>query len=448
MASVIEYGNGLKRIDFNVQTNGQRRCVRLGHCDRRTAETFCLRIEKLVASKITNTAVDTETASWLAGLNDKVYNRLAAAGLVAGRQPTQQRTLRELLAEYKRFTAAAVKPSTMLAYGHVLRNLQDCFGDKKPLADITAFDADTFRTWLSAHERLAQATRNRRIITARAIFRKAVDWCMVKQNAFANTKGGGQANESRKQFIPAGDIQKVLSACPDIQWRALVVLSRFGGLRVPSEALLLTWQDVNWDAGTMLVHSPKTEHHEGQETRIIPLFAELRNVLLEAFEAAEPGETFVISRYRSGASNLRTQFERIILRAGLKPWPKPWHNMRASRQTELMAAYSLSTACRWLGNSPAVAARHYAMTVDGDADLQQAISQPPAISLEAGAAKSAVKAQQFMQEYACNAKNVSGDKCDKQANLQGYSDICTDKHINKLGVCGRELRNGHEGWNN
>ncbi len=438
MASVIEYGNGLKRIDFNIETNGQRKCVRLGHCDRRSAETFCLRIEKLVACRITNAAIDGETANWLAGLSDKVYGRLAAAGLVAGRQNTQQRTLRELLAEYKRFTAATAKPETMLAYGHVLRNLQDCFGDKKSLADITAFDADNFRTWLSEHESLSQATRNRRIISARAIFRKAVDWNMVKQNPFTNVKGGGQSNEARKQFIPAADIQKVLSACPDIQWQALVALSRFGGLRVPSEALLLTWQDVNWDAGTMLVHSPKTEGHEGQASRIVPLFPELRNVLLESFEAAEPGEVYVISKYRSAACNLRTQFERIILRAGLKPWPKPWHNMRASRQTELMAAYSLSTACRWLGNSPAVAARHYAMTVDGDADLQQAINQPPTISPEAGTKQAQQKAQQFMPEYACNAKNVSGDKCDKQANLQGYSDICTGEHINILGAAGFE----------
>jgi hypothetical protein len=33
--------------------------------------------------------------------------------------------------------------------------------------------------------------------------------------------------------------------------------------------------------------------------------------------------------------NLRTQFERIVKRTGLTPWPKLFHAMRASRETEL-----------------------------------------------------------------------------------------------------------------
>ena len=46
--------------------------------------------------------------------------------------------------------------------------------------------------------------------------------------------------------------------------------------------------------------------------------------------------------------------------------------MRASRQSELMAEYNLATACRRLGNSSMVAARHYSMTIDRDGDFQQA----------------------------------------------------------------------------
>ena len=38
-----------------------------------------------------------------------------------------------------------------------------------------------------------------------------------------------------------------------------------------------------------------------------------------------------------------------------------------------MTKFDLATACRWLRNSPTVAARHDAMTIDGDADLRRAI---------------------------------------------------------------------------
>ena len=64
----------------------------------------------------------------------------------------------------------------------------------------------------------------------------------------------------------------------------------------------------------MTVHSPKTEHHEGKATRVIPLFPELRKCLEEVFDAAAPGTRYVITKYRDSNANLRTQFERIIRR--------------------------------------------------------------------------------------------------------------------------------------
>ena len=82
------------------------------------------------------------------------------------------------------------------------------------------------------------------------------------------------------------------------------------------------------------------------------------------FEAAEPGTEYVITRYRDRAINLRTHFMRIIRRAGLTPWPKLWHNLRASRQTELAEEYPMHVVCQWIGNTGAVAMEHYLQTLD------------------------------------------------------------------------------------
>jgi integrase len=90
----------------------------------------------------------------------------------------------------------------------------------------------------------------------------------------------------------------------------------YGGLRCPSEHLELRWRDIDWTAGKMLVHSPKTEHHEGGESRIVPLFAEMRPYLEDAFD---PEAEFVINRYRRPDANMRTTFLKIIKRAGVKP---------------------------------------------------------------------------------------------------------------------------------
>ena len=67
--------------------------------------------------------------------------------------------------------------------------------------------------------------------------------------------------------------------------------------------------------------------------------------------------------------NFRTQLHRIIERAGLKPWGKPWQNCRSTRETELAETYPLHVVCSWIGNSEAVAAKHYLQVTDNHFEL-------------------------------------------------------------------------------
>ena len=106
---------------------------------------------------------------------------------------------------------------------------------------------------------------------------------------------------------------------------------------------------------------------------MIPLFDEMRPYLDECHELAEPGSQFVITRYRDATQNLRTQFMRIIRRAGLKPWPRLFQNLRASRETELAANHPLHHVCEWIGNSQPVAMKHYLSV--RDEDYEQAARQ-------------------------------------------------------------------------
>jgi len=144
----------------------------------------------------------------------------------------------------------------------------------------------------------------------------------------------------------------------------MVALARFGGLRCPSEILALKWQDVDWSENRVRVTSPKTEHHPGGASRIIPLFPELLPHLQQAFDEAEPGTEYVITRYRSTTQNVGTHFRRIIRRAGVEPWPKLWQNLRSTRETELAESFPVQVVCAWIGNSPAVAGKHYLQVTD------------------------------------------------------------------------------------
>lgn len=209
----------------------------------------------------------------------------------------------------------------------------------------------------------------RRCTAARQFFKEAVNDRLIQVNPFGAMKGiGVKGNRTRDFNVDRETSQLVIDACPDAEWRLLFALSRFGGLHCPSEHLALSWGDIDFATGRMTVHSPKTAHHEGKELRVVPIFPELREYLEDARELA--GELAndptapVISRYRSANSNLRTQLLRIIKRAGVKPWPKLFQNLRATRETELAETYPLHVVCAWIGNSPKVAADSYLQVTD------------------------------------------------------------------------------------
>jgi integrase len=358
MASVCDEPNGRKRIEFGPV--GARKRIRLGKASEKQALAFKLRVEKLESARILGHPPDDETSRWVAALDDKMHGRLAATGLVKART-TLKTTLGGLLDAI--FNTLSVKPGTKITYSQTRDALESYFGKHRVLDQISRLDADRWRKHFESRG-LAQATISKRVKTARQFFRQAIQWDMLVKNPFDGVRAGSQKNRKRMHFVSRADSQKVLDACPDSQWRLLFALSRFGGLRCPSEHLALKWGDVNWEQGCIRVPSCKTEHYEGGDERMMPLFPELRPYLLQAFEKAEPGTEYVITRYRDTNANLRTQLHRIIRRAGLTPWPKPFHNLRSTRQTELQEHFPGHVVCAWLGNSEGVAEDHYLQVTD------------------------------------------------------------------------------------
>ena len=370
MASIIRQKSRRRIIQF-MDGAGVRKTIRLGKMTQRSAEAMKVRIENLNTSVISGHPLEDETARWLAGLNDPMRDKLAAVGLVSKRAGVR---LQAFLDAYIK-KRCDTKPSTRLVYGHTRRNLIAYFGADKPLRDITPGDADEWRLNLIA-QGLADNTVRRRSGIAKQFFNAAVRKGVVEKNPFTDLKAGVLSNTSRMYFVSEAESQAVLDACPGNQWRLLFALSRYGGLRCPSEHLCLKWPDVDWARNRITVRSPKTAHHPGQESRQIPLFPELLPYLREAFENAEPGEEYVITINRRRGCNFRTTMHKIIRRARLEPWPKLFQNLRSTRETELAEKYPLHVVCAWMGNSQPVAARHYLQVTDEHFHLAAASSFP------------------------------------------------------------------------
>ena len=69
----------------------------------------------------------------------------------------------------------------------------------------------------------------------------------------------------------------------------------------------------------------------------------------------------------SGASsNFRTQILRLCERAGVEPYPKLLQNLRLSCETDWMDSDGIALACKWSGNTPEVAMKHYHLVRESD----------------------------------------------------------------------------------
>lgn len=180
----------------------------------------------------------------------------------------------------------------------------------------------------------------------------------------------------------------------------------------------------------MLVTSPKKEGQES-EIRFVPLFPELRPYLLEAFERAEPGTEWVITRKRQPNVNWRTELGRIIKRAALKPWPRLFHNLRSTRQTELCDRYPAHVVCAWLGNSKPVAQEHYLQVTDAHFEAAIRDGSGPA----GGPTQKATQ-----QASAGERKNVQLRKgtSAKEREMQGVAVECSTPHNTRMTPTGFE----------
>lgn len=294
-------------------------------------------------------------------------DKIALAGLIASREPEPAVKLGPRLASWLASRRSNFKPGSLISWGQVVSALTKFLGADCSIVAVTPEQAEGFRQSMLAAG-LRATTISKRLQHARMSFNHAKRQGLVERNPFEFVRHrSGDASE-RRAYVPTGELLRVFEFAPNTTWKLLIALNRFAGLRVPSEALSLRSRDVDWERGRLTVPSPKTQHLAGRGYRVIPLFPEVRPFLEAAWDQAPEGAEYVIpEKYRRRAqgpvdwanANLRTRLEKVIRRAGLETWPRLWHLMRASCETDLARKFPLAVSAKWLGNTQAVAMRHF-----------------------------------------------------------------------------------------
>jgi integrase len=422
MATLREDAHGwvIQYVDTKEGTKA-RRTIRLGKLVERQARKIFGHVEALITSRTKGLPLAGDTAVWLRELSPFMAAKLARADLVG--KPSRPTTLDAFVRDYIA-GRRDLKESTRVSMGLARQRLVAFFPPDKPLADITVGDAK--RWMIHLRETYAEATAARTLKRARQFFTAAEDDLLVPANPFDGIKPGSTDNPARLFIVTAEAAAKLVEAAPDADWRAIIALARFGGVRCPSEVLGLTWRDVDWDRGRFLVRASKTAHTKGGGLRWVPLFPELRPHLESLWTPEAGPDAPVITRYRDAKQNLRTTFEKVILRAGLTPWPRLFQNLRATRETELAARFPLYVVTAWMGNTEAVAAKHYLSVRDEDFAAALVREPGPAARCISGAEG---------DRNRVHAPEVSGEK---SGGIQARSGACIPPHGRPMAPAGLE----------
>ncbi len=367
MASLSTNDAGSRRIMFKAP-DGQRKTLYLGKTPVKQAQAILAHVERLVACGIDGSAPPEATAHWLAACSVELRSKLAALGLAPEAVTKEIVTVGGLVARYQARPAwKNLKPGTQLSSARAFRLLCQHIDAETPIGKITAADAIDFHGALALPKSqggMGQAISTANVIASivASVFAYAVDDELLVRNPFRKLPRG--TRRGNNAMVSLADSLKVMKALRTTEDKLVFGLARWGGLRTISEQRGMVWSDVDWERGRLLVRSPKTERHAGRETRWVPLFPEIVTLLEARFDEAEPGDHVLPTYYKADKSKVTTMLASAIKRAGVEKWPRLWHSLRATRQSELAELYPAHVVSKWLGNSEKIAERHYLMVSD------------------------------------------------------------------------------------
>lgn len=348
------------RIQFRLDKTTRQ--ISLPGAKLRAAELVQRHLDELLSCRRTRSTPHETTLAWTDALDSTLRAELESFGLMSTRPRTGE-TIAGLFGEFVDFRCH-LKPSTLTKYNQTLGKAELYFRSR-PLSSLSRADAEDFRRFLlnlKLGENTVRKTCSQMSTFIKWLHRREL-W--TKANPFDDVPKSVGSAKGSKANVPAETITQTIKEAPDAEWKALIALGRWAGIRVPSEAFALKWEHVTWLPGRIHIQSPKTSH-QGKASRVIPMFPELVPYLLTLAESAPKKSEWLFPRLRSKSGQVNEPFRKMIVRAGFKPWPKLWTSLRSTRETELAAVYPLHVVCEWIGNSRAVAQRHYLQVTDSD----------------------------------------------------------------------------------
>ncbi|WP_457681072.1 tyrosine-type recombinase/integrase [Thermovibrio sp.] len=209
----------------------------------------------------------------------RLYNKLKREYL-AGRllilKEGQKVLLSEFTNDYLDWAVENLAPATYRKRAYILRNFRELIGDLY-VQDLSTRHLDDYVRQVLATG-ASRTTTNTHIRHLKAVFTKAVEWELLKENPFRKYKLL-KVQQKPPAFLLPGQVDKVLKVIDEPEWRFVFKLFVYTGMRL-SEVANLQWRDIDLHRGVITVRKAKN-----YQTRVIPIHPKLKEELESRYPA-------------------------------------------------------------------------------------------------------------------------------------------------------------------
>lgn len=208
--------------------------------------------------------------------------------------------------------------ATIARYRGHMKSWLDWLGDsrrKKPLESITTQEARLWRETLQDEGRTGKTVLSYTKDIG-AAFRAAIREGLVSYNPFTSLETIDTSDSLDRKPFAGDEVGKLLSAAPSEEWRGLILVAAFTGLRL-GDAARLRWSSVDLEAKRITLIPSKTRKKK-REVRI-PIQPDLLTYLLAAPIAEDSPDAPVFPKLSKtptqSRDGLSSQFVGIMAKA-------------------------------------------------------------------------------------------------------------------------------------
>ena len=289
-------------------------------------------------------------------------------------------TVREWVEEWMAARLPVVSKATAAAYRTHKEKFLAFLGERAEvrLEMVEAGEIRRFRD----HVRKGRAAKsaNLAVKVIRSCFQAAVREGVLVTNPAAPVEFLPETDSSTRQPFSWAEVEDILRACPDDEWRAVTLLGVLAGLRL-ADAASLRWRNVDLAAGTLTL-IPRKKLRKGKPVTI-PLHPKLRGAITalpRALHDESPLCPALAAMAVPGRSGLSLRFKRIVEAAAKSAkWKggtgrRTFHSTRHSF-VSLLANAGVSEELRRKLSDHDTAAAHATYTHTQLATLRAAVEQ-------------------------------------------------------------------------